>query len=192
MNKLPKDKRDKIIGISAGTLVVIAVLWFILLGSQRQKIAEIAATTATAREKVEKARLSVAATAKVEEELAQESKKLQAREDTMASGDMYSWIIQTVNLFKVPYQVDIPQYSREVPCEAGLFAKFPYRASAFSLRGTAYFHEFGKFLADFENTFPNIRVQNLELEPVAGLVVDDREKLTFKMDLIALVKPTTP
>ena len=38
----------------------------------------------------------------------------------------------------------------------------------FNLRGTAYFQDLGAFLADFENEFPYLRVQNLELEPAAS------------------------
>jgi hypothetical protein len=37
---------------------------------------------------------------------------------------MYSWIILTINKFKAPCRVDIPQFSREVPCDAGVLPRF--------------------------------------------------------------------
>jgi hypothetical protein len=73
-----------------------------------------------------------------------------------------------------------------------MFPKFPYKAVQFSLRGTAYFHDFGKFLADFENRFPYLRVQNLELEPAATTSAnntEDAEKLSFRLEIVTLVNP---
>lgn len=190
MNKLPKDKRDKILGVIAATCVLMAALWLLLLSKQRQAIKDVGVQIATSRGRVDKATLAIAATEKVESDLSKELNKLQTREGTMAAGDMYSWIIQTVNGFKSRYQVEIPQFSRETPVEAGIFANFPYKAAAFNVKGTAYFHDFGKFLASFEDTFPNMRVQNIELEPAPSLGSDDREKISFRMDLVTLIKPT--
>jgi hypothetical protein len=107
-------------------------------------------------------------------------------------GDMYSWIILTVNTFKENYGVEIPQFSREVAAEVGMFAKFPYRAAVFHLRGTARYHEFGRFVADFENAFPYMRIQNIELDPSAASAANaqnDPERLAFRMEIVALVNP---
>ena len=109
----------------------------------------------------------------------------------MASGDMYSWIILTVNTFKENYKLDIPQFSREVPSEVGMFTKFPYRAAVFHVRGSAFYHDFGRFVADFENAFPYMRIQNIELDPNASSAnaSNEPEKLAFKMEIVALVNP---
>jgi hypothetical protein len=89
------------------------------------------------------------------------------------------------------YQVDIPQFGRETPSEVGIFPKFPYRAAVFNVKGSAYYHDFGKFLADFENAFPYIRVQNIELDSLADSSGsrESSEKLNFKMELLTLVRP---
>ena len=125
--------------------------------------------------------------------------RLQSIEEGMASGDMYSWIIQTMRKFCAGRNVEIPQFSREVTGEVGILPRFPYRAATFTVRGSAYFHDLGQFIADFENSFPYIRVQNLELEPggssaanstsTAGTQSTDSEKLSFKMEIVALVNP---
>ena len=125
--------------------------------------------------------------------------RLQTIEEGMASGDMYSWIIQTMRKFCAGRNVEIPQFSREVPGEIGILPKFPYKAATFTLRGSAYFHDLGQFIADFENSFPYIRVQNLELDSGASSAANatttgttqptDGEKLSFKMEVVALVNP---
>jgi hypothetical protein len=79
-----------------------------------------------------------------------------------------------------------------VPTEVGALPRFPYKAALFNVRGTAYFHDLGKFLADFENSFPYIRVQNLELEPAASssaTSTGDAEKLAFRMEIVTLINP---
>ena len=107
---------------------------------------------------------------------------------------MYSWIIQTINRFRADRKVEIPQFSREVTTEIGVFPKFPYKAALFHVRGTAYFHELGRFIADFENTFPHIRIQNIDMEPATQSAATttqnaDPEKLAFKMEIVALINP---
>ena len=97
---------------------------------------------------------------------------------------------------KDEYKVEIPQFSKELQTEVGLFAKFPYRTAVFTLRGTAYFHDFGRFVADFENKFPHIRIQNIELDPIAssngnGNHAEEPEKLAFKMEVVTLVNPNS-
>jgi len=110
----------------------------------------------------------------------------------MASGDMYAWVIQTVGRFGAERRVDIPQFSREVTTDVGILPKFPYKAAIFNVRGNAYFHDLGQFLADFENSFPYARVQNLELEPGASSAASgttDPEKLAFRLEIVTLINP---
>jgi hypothetical protein len=99
----------------------------------------------------------------------------------------------TMNRFRADRKVDIPQFSREVTTEIGVFPKFPYKAALFNVRGTAHFHDLGKFIADFENTYPYLRVQNLDLEPAAQTAATsaptEPEKLSFKMEIVALINP---
>jgi hypothetical protein len=67
----------------------------------------------------------------------------------------------------------------------------------FTVRGFAHYHEFGKFLADFENKYPYFRVQNILLETAAAASTDPaaaqrrKEQLSFRMDIVALIKPSS-
>jgi Tfp pilus assembly protein PilO len=88
-----------------------------------------------------------------------------------------------VRHYKANYKVDVPEIGQPNVSEMDLLPNFPYKQLQFTLRGTGYYHDIGKFIADFENKYPHMRVVNLELE----LVGTDTEKLSFKMDIVALV-----
>jgi hypothetical protein len=62
------------------------------------------------------------------------------------------------------------------------------------LRGTALYRDFGRFIADFENKFPHMRVQNIEMEPAAQIAGanTDPERLSFRLEIVALVNPNLP
>jgi hypothetical protein len=68
---------------------------------------------------------------------------------------------------------------------------FPYKQANLTIAGTALFHDLGKFICDFENQFPYFRVLNLSIEPVSSLMGSDKEKLSFRLEVAALVKPGT-
>jgi hypothetical protein len=194
MKNFSKEKRNRLILIGLGTTVIIAAIWQGLVATQKNSLERMVQQISDKRNKVENAQRLVNSTAQIQRNFEVTNEKLKAIENDMASGDMYSWIILMVNRFREGYKVEIPQFSREVPCEVGMFSKFPYKAALFTLRGNAYFHDFGKFLADFENRFPYIRVQNLTLEPAVSSSANntaDSEKLAFQMELVTLINPHT-
>lgn len=192
MKNLSKEKRDRLVLVCLGTLAAIAGLYFGVIASQRKSLKDYARKHIEQENKLNSAQRLTGNIPQFQKNLETATESLKAIERSMASGDMYSWIILTINTFKENYRVDIPQFSREIPMEIGMFPKFPYRAAAFHLRGTAYYHDFGKFVADFENAFPYMRIQNIELEPPtmsSANAPSDQEKLTFKMEVVALVNP---
>lgn len=189
MAKLSKEKKDRLVLVCVVTLVVVAGLWFGVVSMQQGALAADRKKIQDAIDKVEKAKRLSSMAAKIEENLTTAKTKLDEVEGGMASGDLYSWVILTLNKFRAAHQVNIPDFSRELRGQVGVLPNFPYEAATFTVRGNAYFHDLGKFLADFENTFPYMRVQNLEIEPASAAGVD-RERLTFKIEIVALIKPT--
>jgi hypothetical protein len=193
MSKLPKDKRDKMILVAIITLAASAAVWLLLINPQRQTLRAVRADIQKSEEQLARGNATLKTQAQVDEQFGQATRALQQRVGAMAApNDMYSWLIQTLNTFRANYRVDIPQFGRELPAEVGIFPKFPYRAALFSVRGSAHYHDFGRFLADFENAFPYIRIQNIELIPTAEVSGEPREKLSFKMELLTLVRPVAP
>jgi Tfp pilus assembly protein PilO len=192
MKNLPKEKRDRLILVIVGTVTIVVGLYYAVILSQRKTLASVAKKKEEQENKFSSAQRLTGSVDHFRKDLDASAARLKSIESTMASGDMYSWIILTVNSFKENYQVDIPQFSREVPGEVGMYGSFPYKAAIFHIRGTAFYHDFGRFVADFENTFPFMRIQNIELEPSGGSnanKADHTEKLAFKLEIVALVNP---
>lgn len=186
--KLSATKRNQLIGVAVVTVGVIGALWYFIIGAQEVKLTEFKEKQADAAMQRKKIDAAVANAAKIEEELKTAAAKLAVIQQEMASGDLYSWMYTTIKNFKSAYRVDIPQFSTVETSENTLLYKFPYKQVKIAVNGNAYFHDFGKFLADLENRYPHIRVENLILEPASGADRStDHEKLAFRMEIIALV-----
>lgn len=189
MNKLSKDKRNQLIMIVLGTAGVIAALWFVIISAQRQKIHDINAKIASTTAQIDKMQQVKKAASKIEEQKKVCEARLGDIEGTMPSGDWYLWVNTTLRKFNVPsYHVDIPVIGAPVASTVSLLPGFPYNQLSVAVNGTAYYDDFGRFVADFENQFPCMMIENLSLEPGYGPNPDDREKLTFHMDIVSLTK----
>jgi hypothetical protein len=71
---------------------------------------------------------------------------------------------------------------------SSLFPDFPYQEALIKTSFKTYYHTLGRFLANFENSYPYFRVQNLDISPIVGAVNrEDLEKLSVKIDIIALI-----
>ena len=190
MNKLPKEKRNQLILVVVIIGFGIAGIWYGLISFQNQYLLDLADRKNAAQEKLKKVETAIKNADQTEADLATSSKKLADLEDDMGSGDLFSWIVsKQLRPFLAPYKVEIPQYSQLELKDMNLLPKFPYKQATIKVGGKARFHEFGKFLADFENNFPHFRVLNLEMEPTPLAGDADKEKLSFSMDIIVLVKP---
>ena len=190
MKNLPKEKRDRLIALGIGTLVIVVGLYYGLITMQQKALLSTAKAKADLMGKLGEGQRLLGSSVAIQKGLESATAKRKAIEATLPSGDMFSWIISTVNAFKEKYDVDIPQFSREVPSVIGISANFPYKAATFILRGTAHFHELGRFISDFENAFPYMRIQNIEIEPNpanSDATPADSEKLQFKIEVVTPV-----
>ena len=186
--KITSIQRNKLIGVAVATAGVIALIFYFLIGAQRDKLNEINGHFEGYITKQHHMKTAMAGSEKMDAELKALEDKLAADEEQMASGDLYSWMYNTIKNFKSAYRVDIPQFSTVESSPTTLLYNFPYKQVKISVSGSAFFQDLGKFLADFENHFPHMRVENLTLEPASGAEREaDREKLGFRMDIVALV-----
>ena len=190
MKRLSKEKKKQLALVGMVTAIVMAGLWFGLISVQQNKAAKISRDCEAAEQKLALVRKSIQDSEQLAAQVAEVTAKLGKLEAGMATGDLYSWAINSLRQFKTPYKVEIPQFSQiDGPKDTTMLAGFPYQQATLTIGGTAFFYDFGRFLADFENAFPYIRVQNLQLEPMSAMASNDAEKLTFRMDIITLVKP---
>jgi hypothetical protein len=188
MKRLPPAKRNNLILAILGTLASISLVYFFLIEPQNEENHKLAAQTNTEQANlllVKKAIKQADETAKAAGEI---SVQLSQMETDVATGDVFIWTYDTIRQFKTAYKLDIPNIGQPTQSEVDLIPNFPYKQIKFSIMGTGYFHDIGKFIADLENKFPHMRVVNLAIDPSnaqgAGL-----EKLSFRMEIVALVKP---
>jgi len=189
MKRLPPAKRNQLIGVIIATLGLICLVYVVLIRPQDQKNNELGMSIKSETDRLglyEKAIQQLTATSNA---LAAVSLQLAHSEGDVASGDLYAWTVDTMRRFKTNYRVEIPSIGEpSQPGNCDLLGGFPYKQIRFTLSGTAYYHDLGKFIADFENNFSHCQVINLSADPANDNGASG-EKLNFRMDIVALVKP---
>lgn len=192
LSKLSKEKRDQLILVVMLTVFITAGLGFGLIKRQYQNLAHLAARRLRAETELAQVQNAVKHAAQIATRLAESKKALASQEADIASGDMYSWVINTLRPFKAGYKVDVPQFGLfGAATDVTLLPAFPYKQATLPIAGTAHFHDLGKFIADLENQFPHFQVLNLNLDLNAGPASEDHETISFKMELVTLVKPNS-
>jgi hypothetical protein len=186
MSFLPKNrqKRNQFFITLGVTVLLIAGIGFGLIRPQYVNLSSIRKQTTDTQTKLKGVQRIVSEADSDSTELDDLVAQLGTAEQDMATGDVYAWTIDTIRHFKANYKVEIPEIGQPSISQVDILPNFPYKQLKFSIRGTGYYHDIGKFIADFENKFPHMRVVNLDMDPAGG----DTEKLSFRMDIIALVK----
>jgi Tfp pilus assembly protein PilO len=189
--KLSKEKRQQLIGVVFGTLVVLGAMGYFLIRGGYQKLGQLETKKIEAQGKLTQMQQTVSQAKAVETAFTEAETALKEQERGMASGDLYSWMHSTLRRFQREHPaVDIPQIGSAVaPHPVNLLPSFPYKQTSVAVAGTAYYHDLGRFIADFENTFPLMRIINLSLDLNPSAASEDHGKLAFRMDIVALVKP---
>lgn len=190
--KLTKEKRDHLILVALLTVAVLVGIWFGLINFQNQALADLARRIDSSQRKLTNMKKGISNAGEVEAEVKVASERKSELEEGMASGDLQGWLNSTIRRFRYFYKIENPSVSTVLISEMKLLPRFPYQQVTVTLSGRAYYHDLGKFIAEFENQFPHIRIANIDIVQPRG--VDERdpdqEKLQFKLDIIALVKPS--
>lgn len=189
MKRLPAAKRNQLIGVILATIGLICLVYFLLIQPQNQKNENLARKISEETLKLKQYKDAIQQMDATTAALADLGQQLSRAEDDVASGDLYAWTYDTMRRFKAAYHVDIPTAGQPTVGDCDLINNFPYKQIRFSLIGTAYYHDLGKFVSDFENRFPHCRVLNFAVD-ATGAGPGGGEKLNFRMDIAALVKPT--
>jgi Tfp pilus assembly protein PilO len=189
MSKMSREKKSQIILIVMIAVTICFGLYFGIIQIQSDRIKAMNRRRDEMAEKLTKAERAMKNKKALETELAARRTELDAIEHTMASGDLYSWIIGTMNRRATRFDLTIPTYGRETIGEIGIVPGFPYKAATFLLRGTGTFENLGRFVADIENDRPFFRVQNLDVSP-APAGSGGENLVQFSFELVAPVRPT--
>jgi hypothetical protein len=205
MNKLTKEKQQKLLLVMMGTVGVLGALYLIVVSAQMDALGECAAKIESVKQKLGKAESWARMAPGIQEKLEAIRHELDSKHEGMAPVDKFKWFYDTLEKPLARCQIKLTDITKEPELgEIGVLPKFPYRAATFGVKLSAQFHELGGFLEEFENQFPYMRVQNLELEPESdrrssspkGAVTErlspDAESLSVTLRVVTLVKPTTP
>jgi len=186
MKKLSPAKRNQLILVVMATAAALCMVFFFLIKPQKDEKHRLEASYADNAAKVEQIKKTIKQaemTAKSAEEV---TVQLNEAESDIASGDVYAWANDVIRRFKSGYKVEIPNIASPTQSDMDLIPNYPYKQIKFTLAGTGYYHDLGKFVSDLENKFPHIRVLNIAIEPASE---QNADKLQFRMEIAALVKP---
>lgn len=186
MKRLSPAKRNQLIMVLLVTAALIGAVYFFLISPQNKENSQLIKQTSDRQADLDKYKRIISQAQATSNQLAALSLQLSNTEQDIATGDTYAWIYDTIRQFKTNYHVDIPTISQPVMGDVDLIPDFPYKQVKFSLVGTAYYHDLGKFIADLENNFPHVRLENLAIDSNG-----DSELLSFRVDIVALVKPNS-
>jgi hypothetical protein len=190
MKNLSKEKQQHLILTVLLTAMALAGIFLYLLKPQWNKWGTLKTQREAAQRRLAQVKQTIELADQIEAQLIESKKRLDKIEGGMATGDLYFWAINTLRQYKLAYKVEIPQFSQiDGPKPMPMLAQFPYQQATLTIGGSAQFYDLGRFLADFENRFPYMRIMNLTLEPASGLVSGEKERLAFKMEVGMLVKP---
>lgn len=188
--KLSKEKRSHLVLVIIVTLAVLAGIGFGLIRYQYTGLASLDTKQAEMVKKLAQMNDAIKGKDRLKEAMEQSARDLAGKEVGMARGDLFAWFNDVVRKYKLGYKVEIPQISpNSPPAACNLIPQFPYRQSGVTIAGTGHYHDIGKFISDFENDYPYIRILNVNLELNSSPGTGEREKLSFRLDLVALEKP---
>jgi Tfp pilus assembly protein PilO len=186
---IPKNrqKRNQFFMTLAGVVVLIGAMVFGLIRPQYGKLSSIRKQTADTQTHYKSVETLIRQADAAAAQLGEATNALAAAESDMATGDIYAWTVDTIRHFKLNYKVEVPDIGQPTVGDVDIIPNFEYKQLKFTIRGSGYYHDIGKFIADFENKHPHVRVLNIEMTPAGN----ETEKLSFVMDVVALIKSSS-
>lgn len=179
--------------VAVVTVAILAGLWFGLVRAQQNTQAGIKGRIQEMQDNNDKAVKKLKQQKEIEESLESFKRDLKEREESMpnAVSGSYQWFILVMNRYIAARSLN--NFTTSPPSQPGdvrLMPSFPYRAITFTVSLNALYRDFGKFLADFENDWPFLRVQNISVRPVSAAPGDER--LDFQFEVVSLAMTNAP
>jgi hypothetical protein len=190
MSKGRNDKRNQILKVVGVVAVLMGAIYGLAIMPLHHGLEVSEEQLGDSESKLAKYEHAIQKSAEIENTEREMAEKLQASEQSLPKGDLYLWMLDNIHTYKERPTLEFDQVDPPRAAESSSLPTLSYQNMAFAISGTAYFHDFGLFLADFENHFPFARIRSLELEPAAAGRPggDDREKLRFKFEFVTPTK----
>lgn len=179
------------IAICIGAAAVIGLLYYFVATAQQKQQVVIQNKAKDLFNTISQASTVLKTAPEVLATLEARKAELAKREAGLAADrDTYLWMMQTIMPFIQPRKnLNMPGVSQPVIGADSLVSRSPYKVAVFKMKGVGYYHDFGKFFADFENTFPYFRIQNWDMFPAGGGSGSDGEKINVSFDIVVPVRP---
>ena len=190
MKRLSPAKRNQLIMVIAATIGALALVFVMIIQPQKAENQKLGLQVRAKQDQLKSIESAMKDTEGIATHLTEVTAQLNHAEDDIATGDVFAWTYETIRRFKTNYHVDIPSIGQPTISDMDMLPSFPYKQVRVTIAGSAFYHDLGKFVSDFENTYPHMRMVNLSVEP-ANMSGTNTERLSFRVDVIALVKPNS-
>jgi Tfp pilus assembly protein PilO len=201
MNKLSKEKKDKLLLTCIACVGGIAVLYFLVITDQKAELTELSGKITALRSKRDTAERLTKRLSDVQANLEAQKKILAEKQAEMPrENEDHVWFLRIMEEMRPKYGLEVDDIKNPEAVEAGVLPKFPFRAVSLNVSMLGDYSNFGSFLADFENRYPYMRVQLMSVSAATGTGRESarsrsapsapREsgKLRFNYRVIALIK----
>jgi len=199
MNKLSKDKRDKLLLVCIGVVGILSVLYFLVLTDMKDEHAILNTKIFSLKDKIDKSERLMKRQGDLQAHLEQLHKALDERQAQMPRpNEDHVWFLRIMEDRRTKYNLDISDIHTPEQVDPGVLPKFPFKGVSFNVVLVGGYADFGRFLADFENSYPYMRVQILnitpDVQPAApgtGGSGEDTGKLRINFRVVSLIKTQT-
>lgn len=196
MNKLTKEKKDRLVMTTVMSSFATLAVYVFIISPQRAEIRQNEEKLAASLDLRDTSLRWMRMAPMVRSNLFAKRGELSESEEIMAPVSKFNWFYNTLESVRSRHNVRLVDITREPEIgPVGVLPKFDYETAAFGVKLNATYHDFGQFLADLENEFPQMRVQNLKLDAEAqtaagGAADKNPELLAITMKVVTLVKPS--
>ena len=190
---LTKEKRDHLILTGLMSTMIIVGVWMLLITPTKAKLVRLEGEVSASAGQLADAESKVARAGQIELEMQEIGKRLGTMEKDMVEGDPSTWIRVRLNEFfrDNKHKIRERNIGQAEQVEIGALPDFPYQAIKFRVFGTGFYEDVGRFITDLENTFPYVRVQQVDLRPNdAGDFGVEGDLLEYSFELVVPIKPT--
>ena len=193
MNKWSPERRRKFAALVLSTLVVLALLWQMGIGTLQGWLKQKQTAIDSLEARLRTAETTITEAPKLKAEMEANLLSTRALEGKMAQGDLFRWVINHVLDLQQPHNVTGSSFQRPRVTDVDVPPSVPYKSATCSINGYAHYQDLGTFLADFENSSPFIRLRGLTIQAAAPgfMGATEPERLAFQIDFSILVSPST-
>lgn len=189
MKLLGSDKKvTNVIMIAVATVAGAVLIWQFVIVNLQLALQSMNSEVIILGDEISRARNSATLLEKFKKDFDLGMERLKSEEAlSVTQGDPYRWIINRLRDLQQNHNVEVTDFERPT---VGGWKSFPspegYQQANFTIRGRAYFHDFGSFLAAMENELPFSKVKKLNLATSTGnfSIASGNEQLVFELQFV--------